>query len=150
MVQNPPEGMPRITPYVYYKDVKGAIAWLTNAFGFEKRGEIIEVGAAAHGEMTFNDGVIMMGTAGGNGCGNNMSPKDAGAVTMSLFIYVDDVDAHYEHAKASGAQIVCEPMDMFWGDRMYNVLDIEGQSWSFATHTQDIAPEDMVIPTCDK
>lgn len=146
MVKNPPEGMPRITPYVWYNDVKAALTYLETTFGFAKRGEIIEVGPAMHAEMTYQDGVIMMGSANTEGCDNSKSPQDINAVTMGLFVYVDDVDAHCAHAKAAGAEIKMPPTDMFWGDRMYSVKDLEGHSWSFATHTKDIAPEDMILP----
>ena len=37
MPTNPPENMPRITPYLYYKDVAGALDWLARAFGLKER-----------------------------------------------------------------------------------------------------------------
>lgn len=54
-----------------------------------------------------------------------------------------NVDEHYRQGKAAGAANITEPMDMFWGDRMYTVQDLEGHHWSFAKHLKDIAPEDM-------
>ena len=37
MPANPPENMPRITPYLLYEDVAGALDWLTKAFCFRER-----------------------------------------------------------------------------------------------------------------
>jgi uncharacterized glyoxalase superfamily protein PhnB len=94
--------------------------------------------------MKLQDGLIMMGPASEErGTG---SPQDLGAVSQSIVCYVDDVDAHHADAKQAGAQCTSEPMDMFWGDRMYSVVDCEGHQWSFATHVRDVAPEDMKPP----
>jgi uncharacterized glyoxalase superfamily protein PhnB len=142
MPKNPPVGMPRIIPYLFYLDVKAALDWLEKTFGFERGGEIPGPdGAIMHAEMKFLDGVVMMGPP----CNEQgtKSPGELLGVHQSLYIYVDNVDEHYHHAKDAGAANITEPMDMFWGDRMYTVKDIEGHHWSFAQHTKDIAPEDM-------
>ena len=142
MPKNPPDGMPRITPYLFYKDVKNALEWLTHAFGFEKRYEMPDPnGAIMHAEMTLKDGVIMMGPVSLER--GSQSPTELPAVHQSLYIYVDAVDEHFKQAKAAGAEIMFEPDDMFWGDRMYAAKDLEGHHWSFAEHVKDIAPEDM-------
>ena len=142
MPKNPPEGMPRVTPYLFYNDVGAALVWLEKTFGFERKGEIpAPDGSIMHAEMAFKDGVLMMGPANDDrGC---RSPSTLPGVNQSLYLYVDDVDAHFKHAKASGAAKITEPMDTFWGDRMYTVQDLEGHQWSFAEHVKDIAPEDM-------
>ena len=46
---------------------------------------------------------------------------------------VDDVDAHFAHAKAAGATILSEPTDQDYGQREYGVKDPEGHSWWMAT-----------------
>ena len=61
-----------------------------------------------------------------------------------MLCYVDDVDAHYEQAKAAGAQIVAEPEDKYYGDRMYSAADPEGHQWFFATHIRDVPLEEMM------
>ena len=45
------------------------------------------------------------------------NPRELGQVTQSLYVYVDDVNKHFQHAKASRAKIVEEPADQFYGDR---------------------------------
>jgi len=44
---------------------------------------------------------------------------------------VANLDAHCEHARANGAEIVKEPEDMFYGDRHYAARDLEGRFWTF-------------------
>jgi PhnB protein len=145
MVKNPPDNMPRITPYLYYKNLAAAMEWVGRAFGLKVRFSMPGPdGKPMHGEMTFAEGVVMMGTADPKSGGK--SPQDLGAATQGLYIYVDDVDAHYRKAKEAGARISMEPADMFWGDRVYGAQDLEGHHWSFARHIKDVAPEDMKLP----
>ena len=140
MISNPPENMPRVTPYLLYEDLTSTIEWLTNAFGFTERMRISAPdGTANHAEMTIADGVIMMGQPGGD----YQNPEHSGRVTHQVYVYIDDADAHHRQAKASGATIVEEPNETFYGDRRYGVEDCEGHHWYFATHVRDVAPEEM-------
>lgn len=74
------------------------------------------------------------------------NPKRTGHVTQELYVYVDDVDKHFERAKRAGATILEEPRDQFYGDRRYRAVDPEGHHWCFAQHVRDVAPEDMKPP----
>jgi uncharacterized glyoxalase superfamily protein PhnB len=66
------------------------------------------------------------------------SPKSLGTRTAQVHVYVDDVDAHYERARAAGAEIRAEPADQPYGDRRYDAYDPEGQLWSFAQRIRDV------------
>jgi uncharacterized glyoxalase superfamily protein PhnB len=145
MVKNPPDDMPQITAYLYYKDVKTALEWLGKTFDFHTRMQIPGPdGSIMHAEMSMGDGLIMMGQACAENAGT--SPMDLTGVNQSLYVYVDDVEAHYQHAKSLDAPGISEPVDMFWGDRMYETQDLEGHKWAFAQHVKDVAPEDMKPP----
>ena len=144
MAMNPPENMPRITPYLYYEDVAAALDWLARAYGFSERMRMPGPdGSVMHAEMESADGVVMLGCPSTD----YQNPSKLGQVTQSLYVFVDDVDKHFDHAKASGAKIIDEPEDQFYGDRRYTTEDLEGHQWFFATHVRDIAPEDMVPPS---
>jgi PhnB protein len=139
MPQNPPEGYPRVTPYLYYKDSAAALDFLTTAFGFtEKLRMPDESGGINHAEVVLGDGVVMFGTPA-----SHRSPKELGGVTQNVYVYVDDVDAHYEQAKAAGAEIIRDPEDQFYGDRNYGARDPEGHEWIFGTHVRDVSPAEM-------
>jgi uncharacterized glyoxalase superfamily protein PhnB len=47
-----------------------------------------------------------------------------------LVVHVDDVDAHFAHARA---RIDAEPVDQPYGQREYGARDPEGHRWWFAT-----------------
>jgi uncharacterized glyoxalase superfamily protein PhnB len=57
-------------------------------------------------------------------------------------VVVPDVDAHYEQARAEGAQILIPPHDQPWGLRDYEALDLEGRWWNFSQRLEDVDPED--------
>lgn len=146
MVDNPPKDMPRITAYLHYKDVAAAIEWLKKVFGFELRFSIPDPkGGIMHAEMTYaEDGVIMLGPPYDEH--GAMSPKDLPGVNQGLYVYVADVDSHHDKARELGAQITMPLENMFWGDRMYAVKDLEGHHWSFGQHVEDVPPEAMQPP----
>jgi PhnB protein len=144
MPANPPANMPRITPYLYYEDVAAALSWLGKTFGFRERMRMPGPdGKIMHAEMELGDGVIMMGCPGPE----YRNPKKLGATTQNIYVYVDDVDQHHKRARDAGARILAEVKDQFYGDRSYGAEDLEGHHWYFATHTRDVAPEDMKPPS---
>lgn len=128
-----------ITPYLLYEDVAGALDWLARAFGFE---EVLRFdapdGSVNHAEMKLGDGSIMLGDPGPD----YRNPKRVGERTSQLYVYVDDVNAHYERAKAAGAEIKLEPTDQEYGDRRYDAYDPEGHLWSFAARVRSVPAEE--------
>ena len=140
-MRNPPEGWPRFTSSVYYDDASAAIDWLCKAFGFEVKIKLEHNDRVAHSQLTFGDGMIMVGSAGGApprperaGC---VSPRAVGEVnTQRLCVFVDDADAHRKQARAAGATIAAEPTNQdhgedYWADRTYEAIDLEGHHWFF-------------------
>lgn len=141
-MQPPPAGWPRISSAIFYDDAAAAIPWLCRAFGFELR-LLIEGdgGRVEHSELVLGEGLIMVGAAGGKSerptpvpC---RSPRSlGGASTQALCVFVDDVDAHCERARAAGATIEEPPTthdygDDYWTDRSYRAADPEGHQWWF-------------------
>lgn len=142
-----PAGWPRISSCLFYDDAAAAIDWLCRAFGLEVRLRVEgEGGRIEHCELTFGEGVVMVGQSGGHDkrpmalpC---KSPRSLGGMnTQALFAYVDDVEAHCERARAAGAKIVEPPKttdygDDYWIDRTYRAEDLEGHQWWFAQRLQ--------------
>jgi PhnB protein len=144
MVSNPPEGFPRITPYLLYEDCEGALEFLAKAFGFTEDMRMTGPdGKVNHAEMRLEDGVVMMGRPGDD----YQNPSRHGHVNATIYVYVDDVDKHFEQAKGAGAKIIFEPQDQFYGDRSYMAEDPQGQQWGFATNIKDFDPETMKPPS---
>jgi uncharacterized glyoxalase superfamily protein PhnB len=121
--------------FMNYDDARAALDWLEQAFGFE-RSSVHEGpnGSIAHAEMRYGDGMIMLGTAGGNGIGLK-TPRELGAVNQGVYVIVDEgIDAHYVRAKAAGAEVVQDIYDADYGSRGYTARDPEGNFWSFGTY----------------
>jgi len=86
-------------------------------------------GRIRHAEMDVAaGGVILMGYPGSQ----YRNPKRLGTMTQTVYIQVDDVDAHGARARAAAAVIVEEPADQVYGDRRYAAGDPEGHRWYFA------------------
>jgi uncharacterized glyoxalase superfamily protein PhnB len=125
---------PNIFPALRYRDADAAIDWLTRAFGFrEKAVHRGEDGAVHHAELTFGTGLVMLGQYSQEGWMGGHAP-DALASTISLYLVVEDPDAHHDRARAAGAQIVRELTDQDYGSREYSARDLEGNLWSFGTY----------------
>ena len=67
------------------------------------------------------------------------APLDGTSVGQGLYVYVEDVDAHFAQARAGGARLVYPPEDTEWGTRRYRVLDPEGYEWSFGSYRPETA-----------
>lgn len=138
----PPKDWPRISSSIFYDDAAAAIDWLSRAFGFETRLRIDgEGGRIEHSQLVFGGGLVMVSSSGGSSSPKapvpGKSPRSSeGVNTQIMAIFVDDVDAHCERARAAGATIIDEPTttdygDDYWSDRSYRAADPEGHHWWF-------------------
>ena len=132
-----PKGWPRMSSALFYQDAVAAIAWLGRAFDFQLRLKVDgENGAVIHSELEYGDAVVMV--SGESAEKRHASPRGHGGLnTQSLFLYVDDLDAHCARARAAGAKIVVEPKvsdygEEYWSDRSYQAEDPEGHLWWFS------------------
>jgi len=123
------ESSVRIVPYLFYSDAPAAIDFLCKAFGFvEQFRHPMPDGKVGHAELLYEKNPMMLASVFPEGGYSN--PLDLPAVHSQLYCTVDNVDAHYERAKAAGATIVAEPSDQY-GSRKYRVIDPEGHRWVF-------------------
>lgn len=120
--------------FTRYDDASAALDWLEQAFGFE-RSSVYEGpnGTVAHAELKYGDGMIMLSTAGDNDFGLRTA-RALGAVNQGVYVIVDEIDPHYERARAAGAEVVRELHDTDYGSRDYTARDPEGNLWSFGTY----------------
>ncbi|MCX4247970.1 VOC family protein [Paraliomyxa miuraensis] len=137
-----PKDWPRISSAVFYEDPAAAIDWLCTAFGFEVRLKVEgEGGSIVHSELTYGDGLVMVGGLRTHEEDPNRipcaSPRGVeGKNTQALCVFVDDAEAHCAHAKAAGAVIADVPAvhdygDDYWADKTYRAVDPEGHHWWF-------------------
>lgn len=127
-------------PFLRYDDAPVAIAWLVQAFGFEERA--VYAGpdnTIAHAELGFGGSVLMLGSTRDDNLGLK-TPRQLGAASHGIYVYVPDIDAHYARAKAAGAEIVYELRETDYGSREYGARDLEGNLWSFGTYLPGAPP----------
>jgi PhnB protein len=137
-----PEGYRTITPYLTVDDAAEAIEYYRNAFGAKERGRMDAPGGKiGHAELEIGDSLVMLSDALPQFA--TRSPKELGGSSVSIFMYVEDVDAVVKQASDAGATVTAEVADQFWGDRFGIVQDPFGHLWSIATHVEDVPPEEM-------
>ena len=129
--------MQTIFPILRYHDARAAIRWLCTTFGFV---ELFSVPAAGpivrHAQLRLGSNIIMLGSVRSDD--GMASPKSLGVATQGLCVYVADLDAHFERARAAGAAISSPPMDTDFGAREYHARDPEGHPWTFGTYRPDV------------
>ena len=103
-------------PVLIYPDVRAAVGWLTDAFGFAER---LQIGEDHRSQMNVGEGgAVIIGDLR-----FDRVPPRAGEVTHSVMVRVGDAKTHCEHARAHGAKILEEPTDHMYGERQYNAED---------------------------
>ena len=130
------------TPYLCVNDGARAIEFYKKAFGAR---EIMRMpmpdGKLGHAELRIGAAPIML--ADEHAEMNFRSPHSIGGTPVNIVVYVNDVDALVKQAEAAGAKVLRPPENQFYGDRMATLEDPFGHSWSFATHIEDVSPEEM-------
>lgn len=121
--------MPTMYPYLSCRDAAGVLRFLEEAFGLTTTARDAPDGTVQHAEAIFGDGALMIGTAE-----HPTAPLEGVSVGQGIYVYAEDVDAHFERARAAGARMVYPPEDTEWGTRRYKVLDPEGYEWSFGSY----------------
>ena len=129
---------PDIYPRLAYRDELAAVDYLSRVFQFvENREARMEFDGNHLCWLRVGTGVVMLGRANTD-VHLIHSPLDAGVTTVMMNVYVHDIDAHYAHAVAEGADITMELADAFFGERRYEATDLEGHRWHFGERFDDI------------
>jgi PhnB protein len=129
-------------PYLSLSDAGRAIEFYKQAFGAR---EVMRMpapgGKVGHAELRIGDAPIMLADEYPEM--NFRSPQSLGGTPVNILIYVNDVDSLVNQAIAAGATLIRPVQDQFYGDRTGVLQDPFGHSWSFATHIEDVPPEEM-------
>ncbi|MEM1302272.1 MAG: VOC family protein [Pseudomonadota bacterium] len=113
-----------VTPYFTVADPDRLIAFLTAVFA----ADLIKMnrysdGTLQHARVRIGDTVIMM----------NQSTADYAPNVSQMHVIVEDVDAVFATALASGATAIMTPNIRPHGDRMAGITDPCGNTWWIAT-----------------
>jgi uncharacterized glyoxalase superfamily protein PhnB len=137
-----PEGHHTVTPHLIVRDAKKAIDFYKKAFGAEQRSMCEGPdGTVMHAELRIGDSVIYLADEFPKmGC---VGPQTLNGSTVTLHIFVTDVDKWFKQALDAGATETMPLADQFWGDRYGQLQDPFGHKWSIATHKEDLTDEQM-------
>jgi PhnB protein len=129
-----PDGYHTLTPYLTVADLPRLVRFLAEAFGGRQTEGVPDAsGQQTHAEVRIGDSLVMIGQARGE-----WTPRPA-----TLYLYVEDCEATYEHALAAGAKSLMKPAKQFYGDLNGGVEDPLGNWWWIATHVEDVSPEEL-------
>jgi uncharacterized glyoxalase superfamily protein PhnB len=133
-----------VVPMLVYPDVRAAVDWLTDVFGFVER---TRIGESHRSQMSIGSaGALIVVEAGAN----QVAPT-AGAVTQSVRVRVEDANAEHERVRARiagrGGRVLHAPTDRPYGERDFLVEDLAGHQWEFCETLRDIAPEEFGCET---
>jgi PhnB protein len=137
-----PDGYQSATPYLCVKDAAKALEFYKKAFGAK---ELMRMGDPAgkigHAEIKIGEAIVMLSDEFPDF--GHLSPESIGGTPVSIMVYVEDVDGFVNKAVAAGAKLERPVQDQFYGDRSGALVDPFGHKWHFATHIEDVSPEEM-------
>ncbi len=125
-----------VLPHIIYPDVAEAIGWLSKTFGFTEHYRYGEPVSGA--QMLLEQACIMLKRARPG----SATPAQLGHGTQSLTVFVEDVDSHFQRARATGARIIEDLHETEYGERQYGAVDLAGHQWLFSRHARNLSPRD--------
>lgn len=137
-----PDGHASATPYLTIRDAANAIELYKQAFGAVETLRLdMPDGRVGHAEMMIGGALLMIADEFPEM--EIWDPQTLGGSPVAIHIYVEDVDALAARAIAAGMKVLRPVADQFYGDRGGKFEDPYGHIWWFATHKEDVTPEEM-------
>src|SRR5438309_1650981 len=98
-----------VIPVLVYPDVRAAVDFLSEAFGFEER---VRIGESHRAQLAYRGGGLIVRDVRHEG-----RPPHPDDHSHEVMVRVEDAGAHCERARKAGAVIVSEPTDWEYGER---------------------------------
>jgi uncharacterized glyoxalase superfamily protein PhnB len=123
--------MSQLTPYLSVSDARAAIVWYADAFGAHQVGDpyVMDDDRIGHAELDLGGATLYLADEHPE---LGLTGPQSGAVSVSLHLAVEDVDAAVARAARLGATIERAPADAPYG-RTGVVLDPYGHRWMLQT-----------------
>ena len=125
-----------VVPVLYYRNVREAVEWLTNALPFNER---LRIGDHRC-QLVHGNGAVVIAQAGGHTDADLSTLQSPAA--HSVMLRVTEIDALFRRAKAAGARVLAEPADHMYGERQCSFLDPWGRPWTLSETVFDSDPSD--------
>jgi PhnB protein len=137
-----PDAYRAATPYLIVKNATEAIAFYKDALGAKEVVRLADsTGKVMHAELIINDSRIMLADEFPDM--GYRSPQSYGGSSVSLLLYVNDVDAQVAKMISAGSKETMAVTDQFDGDRRGTVTDPFGHIWLLASRKEEISKEEM-------
>lgn len=132
----------KVTPYLCIAGAAKALDFYNSAFDAKECVRIeLPNGLIAHAEIMIGNSIVMLSDI--NEESGLTSPRALGGSSVSLNVYVPDVNSIFVKAIETGAIKVCELQNMFYGDRSGTVRDPFGHVWVFSTRKEEITVDEL-------
>ncbi len=139
MTQPIPNPSQPLTPYIIVRDAPAAIEFYRKAFGAQERSRLTDPnGKVGHAELDVGGGLLMLADEYPDF--GALSPISVGGTSVSIHLYVENVDEVVTRALDAGATVLRPLRDEFFGDR---TADPFGHRWHLATRMEDVSPQEM-------
>jgi PhnB protein len=137
-----PDGYDAAIPYLACRSAARALEFYAEAFGATELMRMASPdGKIGHAEIKIGDAIIMLADEFPDM--KMLSPQALGGTPVGIHVYVRDVDALLQRAVAAGATVERPIADQFYGDRSVTLGDPFGHRWFFATHKEDVPPDEL-------
>ena len=128
-----------VVPCLVYADVREAILWLCDVFGFEQHhrwesGDGVVQGA----QVLVGEGSVFLRQQRGG----EVPPRPGEPRSHSVMVACADADAQYERIVSKGVTVVSEPATYPFGERQFSAEDLAGHHWTFSQSVADVAAEE--------
>jgi uncharacterized glyoxalase superfamily protein PhnB len=120
----------QIIPYLICRDIAASIDFLTRAYGFVEEERRETPSGGIHAEMVLETQRIMMGQPADSADMRPPADMPGTVATAGIFVYLEDIDGHFERASGEGAEIIHPPKNVSYG-RTYAARDLDGHPWFF-------------------
>ena len=139
-----PDDYPQVTPYLVVDGAAAAIEFYCEVFGGTER---MRMGGGdgpdkiGHAEVVIGQGLIMLADEYPEI--GALGPGTVGGTSVTISVYVEDVDAVFDRALAGGATQLRPVETQFYGDRQGHFEDPFGHRWAVASRVEDVPPDEM-------
>jgi PhnB protein len=136
--------MQSLIPALAVKDVAASLRFYNDVLGFETSFTMPDAGGKLmHASVRRGDVEIMFGRL------DLTDAHDQGALGKGVSLYTtvadtEDIDGLFAHARKSGATIVQEPKDQFWGHRDWTVADPDGYRIVVSKIIKQVTEQEML------
>ena len=129
-------------PYLMIRGAADALDFYKKAFGAEETMRFsMPDGKIGHAEIRIEGAPVFLADESSEA--GMQSPPQLGGTTVTVSIYVQDVDAFAKRAEWAGITLLRPVTDQFYGERTVGVKDPFGHVWHFATVRENLTVDEM-------